>query len=276
MAASVPGTAGLSWPSAAALALVPGLEGGATPIAVERLPAGTINDTYRVDTTAGRFVLRVDGAAWRRPGVDREREALLHATAAAAGLAPRVVRRHPECGVFITEFTPGAMWTPAHFSDAGNMAVLGERLALLHRLALPPLPVFDPLSLATHYAALACSGSRSARERVHAALHAAVQRLARSERPACIVHGDLIHTNLLQGEQLWLLDFEYAQWADPVYDVGCILAYYPVARRHADRLLAAAGLDARIQSEEIDAAIYVYRAMTWLWHQARGEAAEAP
>jgi aminoglycoside phosphotransferase (APT) family kinase protein len=266
----------LNWPSAAALALVPGLERGAAPIVLERLPAGTINDTYRVDTTAGRFVLRVDGAAWRRPGVDRDREAILHAAAAAAGLAPRIVRRHPECGVFITEFVPGVMWTPADFADAGNVALLGERLAVLHGLALPPLQSFDPLSLAVHYASIARPGSRSASERVLAALRIALQRLAPGERPACIVHGDLIHTNLLQGERLWLLDFEYAQWADPVYDMGCVLAYYPAARRHADLLLAAAGLDARVHREEIDAAIYVYRAMTWLWHQARGEEAEEP
>ncbi|MFO1410369.1 MAG: hypothetical protein U1F06_08340 [Steroidobacteraceae bacterium] len=49
------------------------------------LPDGTVNDVYRVETAAGCFVLRVDGPAWRRPGVDRGREAQLHAVAAAAG-----------------------------------------------------------------------------------------------------------------------------------------------------------------------------------------------
>ena len=75
-----------------------------------------------------------------------------------------------------------------------------------------------------------------------------------------IVHGDLAHGNVLDGTQLWLLDWEYAQRADPLYDVACALAYYPQARPLGGRsLLAAAGLTGRSSSpERLAAAIRVY------------------
>lgn len=283
MAPPVPGAVVLTRPPAAALALVPGLGDDITPLAVERLPDGTVNDVYRVDTHAGSFVLRVDGAEWRRPGVDRGREAVLHAAAAAAGLAPPIVCMRPEWGVLVTEFLPGAMWSPESFADAARLAQLGERLGRLHALPVPPVAPFDPLTLAQTYIAAATRrarptwfATRAACDHVLGELAAAVQQVRAGGRRPAIVHGDLIHTNLLQDERLWLLDFEYAQVTDPLYDVGCVLAYYPVARPHAAALLAAACPGARVTPAELEAAAYVHRALAWLWHLARGESTPPP
>jgi thiamine kinase len=283
VASPVPGAATLKRPPAAALALVPGLGDGATPRAVARLPDGSVNDVYRVDTSAGSFVLRVDGAAWRRPGVDRGREALLHAAAAAAGLAPPIVCMRPECGVLVTEFLPGTMWSPQSFASAERLRQLGECLGSLHALAPPLVAPFDPLGLAGTYMAAATGrarpawfATRAACEHVLGALAAAVQQVAAAARRPAIVHGDLMHTNLLQGERLWLLDFEYAQVSDPLYDVGCVLAYYPAARAQAAALLAAACPGERVTRGDIEAAAYVHRALAWLWHLARGEQAVPP
>ena len=283
MAPPVPLANGLTPPPAAALACVPGLEGGAAPRCVVPLPDGTVNDVYRVDTADGRFVLRVDGAAWRRPGVDREREALLHAAAADAGLAPRILRRCPPLGVLVTEYLPGTMWSPEDFTREPQLARLGERLARLHALAIPPVAPFDPLGLADAYL-LAARRRRPApepaavaqAEAVRGRLAAAVERVAAAGRPAALAHGDLIHTNLLQGARLWLLDFEYAQRADPLYDAGCVLAYYPAARGAIGALLAAAFPGRQVAAVELEAAAAVHRALGGLWHLARGEPAEPP
>jgi aminoglycoside phosphotransferase (APT) family kinase protein len=283
MAPPVSDAAGLRSPPAAALALVPGLGDGAAPFAVERLPDGTVNDVYRIDTVAGSFVLRVDGAEWRRPGVDRGREAVLHGAAATAGLAPPIVCMRPDRGVLVTEFLPGRMWSADDFRDPGRLAQLGERLGRLHALAAPRVASFDPLGLARIYVAAATRrakptwfATRVACEHVLRELDVAVQQVAAADRRPAIVHGDLMHTNLLQGERLWLLDFEYAQIADPLYDVGCVLAYYPAALPHAAALLAAACPGARVTPGELEAATYVHRALAWLWHLARGESATPP
>ncbi len=283
MASPVPRPAALRQPPARALACVPGLEDGSAPRAVVPLPDGSVNDVYRVDTSAGRFVLRVDGPAWRRPGVDRGREALLQALAAEAGITPRSVRRCPQRGALVTEYLPGRTWSPEDFTQATQLARLGERLASLHALAVPPVAPFDPLGLADAYLA-------AARRRVpglpptdleraggiRLRLAAAVDRVAAAGRPTVVVHGDLIHSNLLEGERLWLLDFEYAQRADPLYDIGCVLAYYPRARAAGAALLEAAMPGRRVPPAELEAASLVHRALGWLWHLARGERGDPP
>ncbi|MFO1410368.1 MAG: phosphotransferase [Steroidobacteraceae bacterium] len=177
------------------------------------------------------------------------------------------------------------MWTPADFTRGAQLARLGEQLGALHALRDPAVAPFDPLGLADAYleparrrrAGLAPADAARAGRRARASRGGSPAR--RRRRPArSLVHGDLpcIHTNLLQGERLWLLDFEYAQRADPLYDAGCVLAYYPAARPAIGELLAAACPGGRVAPEELEAATAVHRALAGLWHLARGEPGEAP
>jgi aminoglycoside phosphotransferase (APT) family kinase protein len=270
---------------------VPGLERGAAPRLVQPLPGGSVNRVYRVDSAAGRFVVRLNGAAWRRPGVDRARELLLHRAAAAAGIAPAIVHAEPAAdGLLITEHRDGRVWSPDDFGAAPALVRLGERLQVLHRLHSPTMAPFDPWALAHGYVqsieALPIPGQREPARTTELAARiavtlsrlepccAALQRAG--EGGLCIVHGDLAAGNLLQGERLWLLDWEYAQRGHPVLDLACVLAYYPQAAAHRREFAAAAGLDALARGALLPAAEYIYGALSWLWHLARGEDVPAP
>lgn len=247
------------------------------PLRVERLRGGSVNESWRVDTSAGRFVLRLDGAAWRRPGVDRAREQLLHAAAARGGLAPRLIACSSAAGVQVSEYVTGSAWSEADFSAPVQLERLGARLQQLHSLPPPSgLSGFDPQACARDYLRRLDSafGDRAGAAGVVEAVGKAAATIAASSTRSCIVHGDLVHGNLLEGTRLWLLDWEYAQLADPCYDAACVLAYYPSARMQQARLLAATGLQVRV--EALAAAIFVYEALTWLWRLARGETARAP
>jgi thiamine kinase len=264
-------------PPDAILRRVPGLEDARAPLRVEALGGGTVNAVYRVDSAEGRFIVRLDGAAWRRPGVDRARELALHRVAAAAGIAPAVIVAAPEDqGLLITEFHDGRLWQAADYEDAAALRRLGERLYRLHRLPPPSLTAFDPLQVGADYAGRvgvqhAAAGAEAIRR-----LGAAVQSLHRDGQPLAVVHGDLWEGNLLQGERLWLLDWEYAQLTDPLMDVACLLAYYPRARAYQSELLAAAGFDAQRERPALTARIDIYRMLSWLWRLARGEDVAVP
>ena len=259
-------------PAATALAWVPGVQTGVPPLRIERLLGGTVNDSWRVDTALGRFVLRVDGPAWRRPGVDRVREQHLHGAAAGAGLAPRLLLRTDPAGVQVCEFLEGRSWGETDYVQPAQLKRLGERLGQLHALETPSgIDPFDPGGCAREY--LQIMSAESVAPTNAAAwvveIDAAAQRVAEGTVGFSIIHGDLAHANLLDGAGLWLLDWEYAQLADPLYDVACALAYYPQARPQAAQLLAAAGLAGSDQAGRLTAAIRVYEALSWLWHQAR-------
>jgi thiamine kinase len=283
MASAIPAAADLSAPPGWALERVPGLERGEAPRLLAPLPGGSVNRVYRVESAAGRFVLRLNGAAWRRPGVDRARELLLHRAAAGAGIAPAIVYAAPEAeGLLIMEYREGSVWSPAQFGNAPALGRLGERLAALHRLQAPVVAAFDPWAIAQAYV-------QSIEALPDAARHAADRAAALAQLERCcallvrlgtgtqgIVHGDLAAGNLLQGERLWLLDWEYAQRGHPVLDLACVFAYYPQAAAHRREFAAAAGLEAAADGELLHAGVYIYRVLTWLWHLARGEAVPAP
>jgi aminoglycoside phosphotransferase (APT) family kinase protein len=283
MASEIPAAAALTAPPGWALERVPGLERGEAPRLLAALPGGSVNRVYRVDSAAGRFVLRLNGAAWRRPGVDRTRELALHRAAAAAGIAPAIVHAEPAAdGLLIMEHQDGRLWSPEEFGNVQALGRLGERLARLHRLQAPEMAPFDPWAIAQAYVQLieALPGARHGAA-VRTAILARLQRCCAvltqlGAGTAGIVHGDLAAGNLLQGERLWLLDWEYAQRGHPALDLACVFAYYPRAAAHRREFAAAAGLDAMAHGELLHAGAYVYRALTWLWYLARGEAAQAP
>jgi thiamine kinase len=259
------------WPAATALAWVPGMRRGASPLHIERLLGGSVNDSWRVDTEQGRFVLRIDGPAWRRPGVDRERERLLHEAAARAAIAPRLLLRSDADGVQVCEYLDGRLWQEADVTEPLHLQRLGERLAELHALPVPDgLAPFDPVACGHEYLrAMSDAAVEDARAAdVLAEIDAAARRVAEGSGRLAVVHGDLAHGNLLDGARLWLLDWEYAQVADPLYDVACYLAYYPGARPQATQLLAAAGLGGAERGARLEAAINVYEGLTRLWHRA--------
>ena len=277
MAAPVPAPGALKAPPGWALARVPGLTHGESARRIERLGGGTVNEVYRIDSAAGSFVLRLDGAAWRRPGVDRTRELLLHRTAAAGGLAPMLVDAAPEAqGLLIMEFLPGRLWVSADYGDLDALRRLGERLYALHRLPVPAVDRFDPWQVALAYLRQIDAMPDSAASAALQRLEAVCAGLRSDDGAASVVHGDLWQGNLLQGSRLWLLDWEYAQLSDPLMDVACVLAYYPLAERYRTELAAAAGFDARSLEPALSARVYVYRALAWLWHLARGEPAAPP
>jgi aminoglycoside phosphotransferase (APT) family kinase protein len=263
----------LEHPTAAALARVPGLEAGQRPLSVAALEGGTVNQLWRVDSPQGRFVVRIDGPQARRPGVDRAREFLLHERAAAAGLAPAIVAGDPASGVMVSHFIDGRRWVASDCSDRAALHRLGERLRQLHQLKAQVAP-FDPSGIGHAYATSPAGIEVPHQAEVARLLNKISEAQVRmGDEPASrvIIHGDLNHLNVIESDKPWLIDWEYAQLADPLMDVGCLLAYYPEAEAHAGELLAATGLGGPSELSRLRVAVFIYRALSWLWFAARGE-----
>jgi len=233
-------------------------------------------------------VLRMDGPAAQRPGVERARERRIHELVAHAGLAPLALVWAAAPGVQVREYIEGRVWQEHDMLRPDQLQRLGARLAQLHAIEPPgEVALFDPGACAQQYLRqMATAAAQTANEcgsadaraganAAAAAVRAAAARVAGHSAAPVIVHGDLTHANLLDGRQLWLLDWEYAQCAEPIYDVACVLAYYPAALPQAPQLLAAAGLAGADAPARLADAILVYEGLTRLWHLARGTGAHA-
>jgi hypothetical protein len=101
---------------------IPGCAGGEAPLRVQPLHGGrNVNRNLRIDTRAGRFVLRQRIWEGPRPGADSLREVACHRTAAAAGLAPAVLDAAPDGHWILMDYIEGGMWTPMQLQAAEGL-----------------------------------------------------------------------------------------------------------------------------------------------------------
>lgn len=229
------------------LALVPGCEQGQPPLLVDALPGGFgRNEVLRIDTLQGRFVWRRRLGALDRPGALASAELAAHRRAAAAGLAPGVVAAAADAQWILMEFVDAAPWTAAMLDDDATLERLGRRLAILHSLPQPEgVAAADAPAMASGYLAVARTrdpGAAAVLQPLADEVRRITDELAAGTQRRVLVHGDLMASNLL-GPLPVLVDWEYAQLAEPAWDAACLLSYYPFLESRQERLLGSAGLD---------------------------------
>jgi len=227
------------------LALVPGCADARPPRAVVPLQGGEgRNEVLRIDTVEGRFVWRRRLPPVDRPGAAARTELAAHRHAAAAGLAPPVLRAAPDASWILMEYIDHAPWTEEYLCSDEGMQQLLERLDTLHAIPAPTdVPPADAGAMARGYVERLQRRAPAAAE----SLQPLVQRveaisaeLAELEVEAVLVHGDLMAGNML-GQGPRLVDWEYAQAADPTWDWACLLSYYPALEPWAERLMEEKG-----------------------------------
>ena len=140
-------------PAAAALAWVPGVRAGAAPLRIARL-AGWQRQRQlarghrrRAASCCASTVRRGAG-----PGSTASASNSLHEAAARAGLAPRLLLRAIRTAYRCANTSTGAAGSAADFLQPLQLRRLGERLAQLHALEVPPgVAPFDPVACAREY-----------------------------------------------------------------------------------------------------------------------------
>jgi thiamine kinase-like enzyme len=241
-------------------------------VTLEPLAAGLVNDSYRVERDGRLYSMRL-AADTLELGVDREWECRVLQCAARAGIAPVTICCQPSRGVLVAEWTGGDPWTAEELRQPGNIRALTGLMRRVHDLAIPgPARIMSPGAWIAYYgrAAARTGKQATASAGLRAAANVHLERLAAiPSTPLVLCHSDLHRLNVAAGERLMLLDWEYAQRADPLYDVACALAYYPQAQPQAAELLAAAGLTGAGVAARLEAAIRVYDGLSRLWLWAR-------
>jgi len=253
------------------LARIPGCGDSAPPLAVEPLPGGQgRNMVVRVETRAGRFVMRCRLAPVNRPGALAMTELRAHSLAAAAGLAPRILDAAADGSWILMDYIDAPSWGAAQLDSPRGLARLGAYLQKLHALAVPAdLPAADAPAMARGYVERLRRRDRAAAS----ALQPLVEQVGRLSTVLAgsgrrvLAHGDLAASNML-GPAPLLVDWEYAQAADPGWDFACLLSYYPALEPRMARLLDAAGMGDEAGRERFRLERQRFGLLNRLWEQA--------
>ena len=196
---------------------------------LEKLAGGPVSDSWLMTAGKEQFVARLDKPFARHLALDRRAELEVLRTVSAAGIGPQIIWADPDKGVLVTSYVPGNAWSPGDVHDPVRLGRLALTLRQLH--SLPPRgPVFMPGKMALAYAREA--GTDSALRIAEQATKLAEKLLSETRRPA-LCHNDLVHSNIIGGETVRLIDWEYSAVGDPYFDLATVVRHHQL---HADRV----------------------------------------
>jgi thiamine kinase-like enzyme len=204
------------------------------------LSGGITNVNFLVEDAGRRYVVRV-GEDIPVHQVKRFNELAASRAAAAAGISPAVV--HHEPGVLVLDYIDGRTLAA---EDLRRPDILAQALPLVVRChrELPkflrgPALAFWVFHVIRDYGWTLKEGNSP-----HAVLLPALQELAgRLEEavgPVEIVfgHNDLLPANFLDdGTRLWLIDWDYAGFNSPLFDLGGLASNNELAPAQEDWML---------------------------------------
>ncbi len=193
------------------------------PVDPEPLAGGITNTNFVVEDAGQKFVVRI-GDDIPVHGVLRFNELAASRAAHAAGLSPKVVYNEP--GVLVLDFIESRTLAA---TDVRQPETLGQIVSIIKRIH-HDIPqhfegaclVFWVFQVLRNYArTLKSDGSRMAGdlprlERIAAELEEAVG-------PVRMVfsHNDLLSANFLDdGKRLWIIDWDYAGFNSPLFDLA--------------------------------------------------------
>lgn len=240
------------------------------------LPGAAVNLRLRVSgtTSAGEqhWFVRFASSSNTALGAHLAAEALAHAAAAAAGLAPPLVHADATQGILVTDWSQGQSW---RWRQARRgMAAFAELAARLHAVPVPAgLPALDPVNAARQLLAELPAAEPSSNTLHRAACHAmqgALERASATPRSfPVLVHSDTHAGNILQAAngKLQLVDFEYAGAGAPVHDLAVFATSHDLSGPQRQVLLAAyaAAGGAAIAQGELAQACRVADALWLAW-----------
>jgi thiamine kinase-like enzyme len=191
------------------------------PVEVVPLRGGISNESWVVTDSTGKHVVRF-GHDFPFHHVDRSREVMTAQAAGEAGFAPALLHSAP--GVMVTRYLGAKTYGPLDVQV--NLLDIAALLRRFHR-AMPqhvhgPGFFFWPFHVVRDYArTLKRDHSRMTPQLPRYLALATALEAVQVPLPIVFAHNDLLPANILDdGARLWLIDFEYAGFSTPLFDLA--------------------------------------------------------
>ncbi len=206
----------------------------------EPLKGGLSNESFTVIDKGQKFVVRF-GEDFPVHHVFRDSERMASAAAYEGGFAPELV--HATDGVMVFQFIQGRTF------DGPDVQANIERVADLTRRFHTEMPgyvsgpgrLFWPFHVVRDYARTLGLGNSRMMDKVPGYLELAAElEAAQVPTPIIYAHNDMLPANFIDdGDKIWLIDFEYAAYSTPMFDLAGIASNAEFDTGQDERLLSA-------------------------------------
>jgi thiamine kinase-like enzyme len=212
------------------------------PVKPERLTGGITNMNFTVEDGGERFVVRV-GDDLPVHQILRFNEAAASRAAHAAGISPEVMYSEP--GILVMRFIEGKTLAAEDIRDSERLARIVPLLKRVHR-EMPrhlrgPLLAFWVFHVIRNYAHTLAEANSRYTSRLPELVDVA-ENLELAVGPVDFVfgHNDLLPTNLIDdGRRIWLIDWDYAGFNTPLFDLANLASNADFDRAQEEWLLTA-------------------------------------
>ncbi|MBB6484032.1 choline/ethanolamine kinase family protein [Rhizobium lusitanum] len=212
------------------------------PIEIAPLVGGITNRNYLIADAGRRFVVRL-GSDIPVHHISRTNEVAASRAAHAAGLSPAVI--HHEPGILVLDYIDAKPLSAEDVRDPSSMARVVSLVRSCHRDVARhfrgPAAIFWVFHVVRDYAALLEAGGSRHTSLLPSFLDIA-ERLERAAGPFEIAfgHNDLLAANFLDdGKRLWLIDWDYAGFNTPLFDLGGLASNNEFTEAQEDAMLEA-------------------------------------
>jgi thiamine kinase-like enzyme len=193
------------------------------PVDIEPLSGGMTNLNFKITDGDECFVVRL-GEDDPVHLISRRNEIASCEAAFAIGISPELVYHEP--GILVVRFVEGRVFGEADVRDDDNLQRIVTLLSRFHHempQRFDEIPVmFWVFQVLRHY-----HNMLALRQSAHARLLPELAQIGRELEaavgPVEIVfgHNDLLAANFIDdGEQIWLIDFDYAGFNSPLFDLS--------------------------------------------------------
>jgi len=228
-----------------------------------RLSSGTVSERWLLETDDGLMVATVDHPLAESLLLDRpfQMDVLKHIF--GTGLAPEPIARCAAQKVFLLRYIPGRSLESAHFCQHNTLAELAGVLRQLHTLEVQNFPETNSLlDKINGYASFANAPEI-------AALQSEAEILLRSGyagQDVALCHNDVNHGNVIDGNGLSLIDWDYAALGDPYFDLATVIKFHDLNQAAANSFLDAYfGRQNAVDKGRLRINIRLYEIVTKLW-----------
>ncbi len=236
---------------AAIIKRIAGLPFLAGRLTIEKVNGGITNINYSLSDASARYLVRI-GNDIKEHHLMRFNELAASRAAHEAGLSPAVI--HAEDGLMVLEFIKSRALKPSDVRQRETLDKIVRLLKTCHRDVAAhlrgPVLAFWVFHLLADYCRT-LDEANSPYASLLAELAAIANSLEQAAGPYDIVfaHNDLLAANFLDdGNRLWLIDWDYAGFNTPLFDLGSLAANNDFDEK-LERVLLESYFDAPVKAE---------------------------
>ena len=231
----------------------------------DEIKSGPISKIYSCNFNNSNSIIRFDLPLASKLKLDRKKEITILKKISSLNLSPHILYKNYHEGILIWEYIPGVELSISNNQDF-ILQDLGQVLKKIHQIKLPKKLIKNFNESLFSY-----------KELLHDLLEEKLIRkgftlyseICNQDDPCVFSHNDLNRTNLLFSNKIYFLDWEYASFNSPYFDIASLIASFNLNKEETNILLKGySGNSFTINLEKLKKWVIFTYYLDYLWRKS--------